>query len=344
MELLAAFDGHMRRRGRSASTRRQYAYALQPFVGWLGDREMAECSPADLELFLTHWEAEFQARHGRLPSPATMRGTIGPLRMFFSYLEQAEFLVGRDGSARRNPARSLESPSCHQRPNDFLRPFEDRALLGVDCPPHHQLVVWLLRYTGIRVGEAQALTVADFDLTPAQESLTVRGTKSAASTRTVPLLPQALPLIHEHLAVLRDTFPSMLALPFLTTRNATPVTTHHLWRVVKRVAYDAGVRPIDCTCHTQRQDKHDRGCPRTVSGENRSAVTPHTLRRTFGSDLINRGLRLETVSKLLGHANTTITERAYAQLLAPTIRKELLHAFRATELKLTEGELELSRR
>lgn len=64
------------------------------------------------------------------------------------------------------------------------------------------------------------------------------------------------------------------------------------------------------------------------SGENRSAVSPHTLRRTFGSDLINRGLRLETVSKLLGHANTTITERAYAQLLAPTIRRELLEAFR----------------
>ena len=57
-------------------------------------------------------------------------------------------------------------------------------------------------------------------------------------------------------------------------------------------------------------------------------MSPHTLRRTFGSDLINRGLRLETVSKLLGHSNTTITERAYAQLLAPTIRRELLEAFR----------------
>ena len=36
---------------------------------------------------------------------------------------------------------------------------------------------------------------------------------------------------------------------------------------------------------------------------------------------------LYTVSKLLGHSNTTITERAYAQLLAPTIRKELFEAF-----------------
>lgn len=71
--------------------------------------------------------------------------------------------------------------------------------------------------------------------------------------------------------------------------------------------------------------------PERSSGENRSSVSPHTLRRTFGSDLINRGLRLEAVSKLLGHSSTTITERAYAQLLAPTIRRELLKAYRVTE-------------
>jgi len=105
------------------------------------------------------------------------------------------------------------------------------------------------------------------------------------------------------------------------------MTTNYLWRVVKRVAFEAGVRPILCTCATSRQDRHAVGCPRTSSGENRSSVSPHTLRRTFGSDLINRGLRLEAVSRLLGHSSTTITERAYAQLLEPTIRKELLDVF-----------------
>jgi hypothetical protein len=61
-----------------------------------------------------------------------------------------------------------------------------------------------------------------------------------------------------------------------------------------------------------------------VSGENVSAITPHTLRRTFGSHLLNRGLRLEVVRRLLGHSSTVVTERAYAELLAPTIRDELL--------------------
>jgi integrase len=54
-------------------------------------------------------------------------------------------------------------------------------------------------------------------------------------------------------------------------------------------------------------------------GDRRKALTRPGL-------LLNKGLRLEIVSKLLGHANTTITERAYAQLLDETTRRELLQA------------------
>jgi integrase len=98
------------------------------------------------------------------------------------------------------------------------------------------------------------------------------------------------------------------------------------WRLVKRVAHRAGVRPRPRSCHTPRPP-HAPGCPRNLNGYNRSDVSPHTLRRTFGSDLLNRGLRLEVVSKLLGHATTTtITEHAYAELLDDTTRRELLHA------------------
>jgi site-specific recombinase XerD len=67
------------------------------------------------------------------------------------------------------------------------------------------------------------------------------------------------------------------------------------------------VRPRPCTCPTPRRH-HNPGCPQNINGHDKSDVTLHTLRRTFGSDLINKGLRLEVVSKLLGHATTTITE------------------------------------
>jgi hypothetical protein len=83
----------------------------------------------------------------------------------------------------------------------------------------------------------------------------------------------------------------------------------YVWRIVRDVAARAGMT--------------------TASGRR---ITPHTLRRTFATDLLNRGVRLETVSRLLGHAATTITEQAYAQLTDRRIRMEVEEAFRTNDV------------
>ena len=74
--------------------------------------------------------------------------------------------------------------------------------------------------------------------------------------------------------------------------------------------------------------------PRTSSGENRPSVSPHTLRRTFGSDLINRGVRLETVSRLLGRTRVRRSPseptRSYS---GHTIPQELFEAFLRRDLQ-----------
>lgn len=178
----------------------------------------------------------------------------------------------------------------------------------------------------MRSRSSTALCLADLDLTPGQETITVRTSKTWASQRTIPLLPALHPLLQEWLAHQADRELAASGLPLLATRHGTPLKTTFAWRLVKRVAYRAGIRPIPCTCHSQRQTRHQTGCPRTRNGHNLSHVTPHTLRRTYATHLLNHGLRLEVVSKLLGHATTTITERAYAQLLDDTTRRELLHA------------------
>jgi integrase/recombinase XerD len=58
-------------------------------------------------------------------------------------------------------------------------------------------------------------------------------------------------------------------------------------------------------------------------------LTPHRLRRTFGSFFLNEGVRLESVSHLLGHADTRITQLAYASLQDETVRKEMMEALSA---------------
>jgi integrase len=278
----------------------------------------------DIDLFLMDREAAVEHRIGRRPRRATLRAQIAALRSFFAYLERSGLLADAEGHAVANPMTAIVAPSLEQRPNDFLRPFEDAALLECDFPPAERLVVWLLRWTGLRVAEACALRLQDLDLTPEHECLVVRKSKTSAGMRTIPLVPNLIPELQSWLDLLGSRGVTSPQGFVLSTKNGGAYKPTFVWRLVKRAGARAEVRPVACECGSGRRSRHERGCPRTVSGENVSAITPHTLRRTFGSYLLNRGLRLEVVSRLLGHSSTVVTERAYAELLAPTIRDEFL--------------------
>jgi integrase len=216
------------------------------------------------------------------------------------------------------------APTLEQRANDFLRPIEDAALLGCGSPPAERIVIWLLRWTGLRVAEACALKLQDVDLTPGRESLAVRKSKTTAGIRTIPLVPCLVPELEAWLTMLRGRNVASPQAAVLATAAGSAFKPTFVWRLVKRAGARADVRPVPCLCGSGKRTRHERGCPRTVSGENVSSITPHTLRRTFGSYLLKKGLRLEVVSRLLGHSSTVVTERAYAELLGTTIRDELL--------------------
>ncbi len=270
------------------------------------------------------WESGWEAQTGRPPSRATVRARISALRSFFLYLERAGLLVDAAGRVTPNPMAGVVAPSLEQRPNDFLCPIEDAALLECQSPPAARIVVRLLRWTGLRVSEACALRLDDVDLSPGNESLLVRRGKTAAGIRTIPLVPPLVPELETWLVLLRAQQITSPQAYLLSTRTGSAFKPSFVRRLVKRAGERAGVRKIECQCGSRRRTRHTRGCPRTVTGENVSAVTPHTLRRTFGSYLLNRGLRLEVVSRLLGHSSTVVTERAYAELLGSTVRDELL--------------------
>jgi integrase len=95
--------------------------------------------------------------------------------------------------------------------------------------------------------------------------------------------------------------------PLVATRYGKPMSTSQVERTVKIVAYRAGLRPW----------------PVPMGQDNFSQISPHTLRRTFGSALLNQGVRIEVVSALLGHADTRITQKAYAELLQATVAREV---------------------
>lgn len=323
-EILPAYEAALARQGRAELTRVKYVHGVREFLEWSRGRVAAPVRPADVDMYLAQWETSREQKTGRRLSRATVRGRIAALRSFFVYLERAGLLVDATGRTTQNPMGAVVAPALEQRPNDFLRPIEDAALLECGSPPAERAVVWLLRWTGLRVSEACALRLQDVDFTPERENVVVRKSKTTAGVRTIPLVPRLVPELETWLQVLHGKGMTSPQTHVLATSSGAAFKPTFVWRLVKRAGARAEIRPVPCRCASPRRTRHERGCPRTVSGENVSAITPHTLRRTFGSDLLNRGLRLEVVSRLLGHSSTVVTERAYAQLLAPTIRDEFL--------------------
>jgi integrase len=322
-ELLRAFDSYLGRQARAQGTRVRYGRVLAGFASWLGAHPATTLAAEDIDCYLDCWRERFVERYGRAPASASYRGQVNALRSFFSYLERFALLADGDGWPLPDPMRRIACPPAGRATNDWRRPAEDAALRACPGTVQERFAVALLRWSGLRLGEALALTLADLEFTPGSEALTVRRSKTVAGRRTIPLVSELQPLLAAWLEELSARQLASAATPLLATRHGTPMRASFVWRVVKRMAFRAGVRPLPCTCGA-RASRHARGCPRTQNGHNLSEVTPHTLRRTFGTDLLNRGLRLEVVSKLLGHASTGVTERAYAELLDDTARRELL--------------------
>ena len=160
-DLAAAFDQHLQGKNRAAGTRIKYQHALRTFAAWVGETDPAELTAAQLETYLAVWSANFEAKTGRSPSPATRKAQVVALRAFYAYLDRIDLL-----NNVKNPARLLEAPHVPQKPIDCLSADEDEALLAAPYTEAERIIVWLLRWTGLRIDEASNLLFSDVHLTP----------------------------------------------------------------------------------------------------------------------------------------------------------------------------------
>jgi integrase len=313
-ELLNAFESDLLQK-RSRGTARKYVPVVSAFLADIGEAPPGDLSLGDLHDYFDRWYRGFQATYGRPPAADTYRAQFTALKKFFRFLESRERLRDHAGADVPNRMAAIEPPPRSHKAIDYLNPDERDALLGFRGEPHEEIIIWLLLEAGLRVGELVALTIGDVDLrTPGEETLRVRKSKTPTGKRTIPLtygLVLELTDWFQHLKATGRYGPNQ---PVLSTRTGGPVHTSWVWRVVKRVAAKAGVRPTPCACGTKTVWGHAHLCPRNVNGENRSKVTSHTLRRTFATNLLNEGMPMEGVSKLLGHTNVAITAEAYAEL------------------------------
>jgi integrase len=287
----------------------KYTLYLLALSDWSGERDVSLLTTQLLEFdFLPVWHADFEKRNHRPPADNTVRLLHNALSSFFDY-------CWRRGLISLNPMAAIPRPSYEAPMNDWLSVEEDMAIADVRKTALEDIVVSVLRLAGPRVDELASLLAGCADRE--QQLLHVFGTKSPAAVRSVVIFPELDANLERWQWLQKQAGLDDQRLPLISTRQGGKLKAPYIWRMVKRVAARAGVR-------LHGRDEKGRPLALDDTGENVSEVMPRTLRRTFGSDLLNRGCRIEVVSKQMGHANTRITEQAYAKLLSTTQREEVL--------------------
>lgn len=220
--------------------------------------------------------------HGR-NSAATVARKISALRSFFRFTQRRKLLKG-------DPLAGIVGPKIGRFIPVFLTVDETFALLEAPGEKdtyalRDRAILELLYSTGMRVSELVSRTLADLDF--AEEVLTVRG--KGKKERLVPVgrpaieavrtwLPQRLQLIEQRAkrgrAVEREAL-------FLNGRGSR-LSSRSVERLVKAYGEQAGI--------TQ-------------------TVTPHALRHSFATHLLEMGADLRSVQELLGHASLSTTQR-----------------------------------
>jgi integrase/recombinase XerD len=269
---LAAFLNYIRvERGLAANTVEAYARDLAKFSHFCQERRLA---PARVE---RRHVADFLGllyQQG-LDSRSVAR-TLVAVRNFFRFLEQEDVL-------RRDPTEHIESPRTWKRLPKFLTVAEVERLLAApeEKTPRglrDAAMLEVLYATGLRVSELVNLKVSDVQL----DAGTLRCLGKGSKERMVPLGKKAAAALEAYLRRGRPVLARKGASPHLfLTRLGRKMTRHNFRLLLAGRARAAGVR---------------------------ARLSPHTLRHSFATHLLERGADLRAVQLLLGHADISTTQ------------------------------------
>ena len=274
-------------RGLTDNTRAAYlrdADTLQQFVAERG-RSFADVEIIDLEEFV----AELCAVG---ISPRSVARTISGIKSLFRFMKMEDIIEG-------NPALLLQSPRLEQHLPEVLSVEEiDRMIECIDTAGatglRNRAIIETLYGCGLRVSELVNMELSNIDFQ--EQILLVRG--KGRKERLVPMSPTSLQAINLYMAserALLDVKHGEEGFVFLNVRGRR-MTRQMVFIMLRQAAADAGIT-------------------RTIS--------PHTLRHSFATHLLEGGANLRAIQQMLGHESLATTE-IYLHLDSTHLRAEIL--------------------
>jgi tyrosine recombinase XerC len=267
-------------RNASEHTCRSYAFDLEQFARFLGHQRPEAVSPLDVRRFVAHLSAQGQSRR-------TIARRLSCLRSFFRYL-------CREGTLERNPAEPVPTPRLDKRLPSFLD--ERQAARLLEAPPRKKwqglrdrAMLETLYSTGIRASELVGLNLEDVDEIAGTTIVRGKGKKE----RLCPIGGTALKAIRRYLA--KRPSAKRLRVPYalFVSQKGTRLTVRQVDRLIAGYVKLAGLP---------------------------ASISPHSLRHSFATHLLDRGADLRSVQELLGHASLSTTQ-IYTHITPQRLKK-----------------------
>lgn len=285
----------------SVNTQMAYQRDLLSFINWQKTRQKQSTSRQDLQQYIGYLRQRGQKTSSIIRAIASLRG-------WFAWQKTTGIVAEDPLEAMHNPVRAKKLPAV-------LSKDEVEKMIEAAQSSRDKLIIELLYGAGLRVSELVGLDVKDVNLSQSYVRCLGKGSKE----RIVPIGRQALVCVQDYMKELKDsdstpgdtkskttdagsetprktralTQVKHVVRPLFRDRVGNRLSRLVVWQVVKRLAKKAGVE---------------------------KTLSPHTLRHSFATHLIENGADLRSVQELLGHANI-VTTQLYTHVSRGHLRK-----------------------
>ncbi len=248
----------------SDNTRQAYRRDLSDFLGFCFEHEVPFTSVGrpGIDAYARSVEAAGK-------SPATVARRLSALASFYGYLVEEQVLATSPLERVRRPRVASDSPMLGLDRNEAVALLDAAAATG----PRDHALVCLLLVNGLRVSEALAINIEDFDSQRGHTTITVIG--KGGIRRTVPLAPRTL-------GALRSAAGERTSGALIVDHHQCRLNRHQAHRVVARLARQASIA---------------------------KKISPHSLRHAMVTLALEAGVPIHVVQDAAGHASPETTRR-----------------------------------